>query len=92
LGAKVLSQGDLVKSSKSGYEVDFVLSDRTAIEVKAKSNIAAGDLRGLHALAEENQLEQYLVVSLEKTPRMVKNIKILPWQQFLKQLWESAYG
>lgn len=78
--------------SKSGYEVDFILANRTAIEVKAKTNITPGDLRGLHALAEEKQLENYLVVSLEKTPRTVGDIKILPWQTFLERLWELAYS
>ena len=33
--------------SASGYEVDFVLGDHTAIEVKAKENVAPRELRGL---------------------------------------------
>jgi predicted AAA+ superfamily ATPase len=78
--------------SKSGYEVDFILSDKTAIEVKAKMNVTPGDLKGLRALAEEKQLKRYLVVSLEKTPRTVNNIEILPWQLFLDRLWESEYS
>ena len=28
--------------SKSGYEVDFIIDDSVAIEVKAKSNVEAG--------------------------------------------------
>jgi predicted AAA+ superfamily ATPase len=33
----------------SGFEVDFILGDATAIEVKATSNVAPRDLRGLKA-------------------------------------------
>lgn len=77
--------------SKSGYEVDFILSDKTAIEVKAKTNITPRDLKGLRALEEEKQLERYLVVSLEKAPRTIDHIEILPWQVFLDRLWESAF-
>ncbi len=43
--------------SASGYEVDFVLGDHTAIEVKAKENVAPRELRGLLALAEERPIK-----------------------------------
>ena len=44
--------------SASGYEVDFVLGDHTAIEVKAKENVAPRELRGLQALAEERSIKR----------------------------------
>ncbi|MFC1463159.1 ATP-binding protein, partial [Verrucomicrobiota bacterium] len=39
--------------STSGFEVDFILMDTTAIEVKGKTNVNSRDLRGLRALREE---------------------------------------
>jgi predicted AAA+ superfamily ATPase len=78
--------------STSDFEVDFILNDRTAIEVKAKTNVSDRDLRGLRALREEGLLKHYLVVSLETTPRRVDGIQILPWQEFLARLWEGAYS
>lgn len=76
--------------SRSGYEVDFILDDRVAIEVKAKEQVGQRDLRGLRALAEEGQLRRLVVVSLERQPRDVDGIEILPWQVFLEQLWAGA--
>lgn len=77
--------------SKSGYEVDFIINDTTAIEVKAKNNISPRDLRGMLALKEERKLAHYVVVSLEKRPRIVQGIHILPWQDFLIQLWDRVF-
>lgn len=77
--------------SKSGFEVDFILNDVVAIEAKAKSPIGERDLRGLRALAEENLLEHYVLVSLEKRPRRVGPVEILPWRSFLSRLWSGEW-
>lgn len=78
--------------STSDFEVDFILNDRTAIEVKAKANVSDRDLRGLRALQEERLLKRYVVVSLETVPRRVEGIEILPWQDFLRRLWEAEFS
>jgi len=77
--------------SASGFEVDFILGDHTAIEVKARENIAANDLKSLKALAEEKKLKRYLCVSLEARRRQIGNVTILPIQEFLKNLWDEEY-
>ena len=77
--------------STSNFEVDFVLADTTAIEVKAKEPVGERDFRGLRALKEEALLKHYVVVSLEPRPRTVDGIRILPWQEFLEQLWAGAF-
>lgn len=58
--------------------MDFILNDRTAIEVKAKMNVSDRDLRGLRTLREERLLKHSIVVSRETTPRRVDGIEILP--------------
>jgi predicted AAA+ superfamily ATPase len=78
--------------STSNYEVDFVLGDQTAIEVKAKNPIAERDLRGLRALREEKLLKHYVMVCLETRPRVVDGIEILPWKNFLDRLWEGDFA
>lgn len=78
--------------STSDFEVDFILNDRTAIEVKAKTNVSDRDLRGLRALREERLLKHYVVVSQETTSRRVEGIEILPWQDFLERLWEGGFS
>jgi predicted AAA+ superfamily ATPase len=78
--------------SASGFEVDFMLDDHTAIEVKAKANVAARDLRSLEALAEERTVERALCVSLEPRRRTVGRTVIVPWREFLDALWAGEYS
>ena len=77
--------------SASGYEVDFVLGDHTAIEVKAKENVALRELRGLSALAEERPIKHALCVSLDSRPRRLGGIRILPYGEFLDALWGGEF-
>ncbi len=79
--------------SRSGFGVDFVFGQTTAIEVKAKEHVADRELRGLRALAEEEMLDRHIVVSMEATPRRIDNhIEVLPWQTFLQELWSGGLG
>jgi len=78
--------------SKSGFEVDFIIGDHTAIEVKAKENLVSSDFKSLKALAEEKKLKRYIVASLEPRSRKVGEILILPYKQFLKELWGGKYS
>ncbi len=77
--------------STSGFEVDFIIGDHTAVEVKAKQTIASSDLKSLHALAEENKLKRYLCVSLETRRRRVGEVTILPYLEFLDSLWGGLF-
>ncbi|MBI1953825.1 MAG: ATP-binding protein [Candidatus Omnitrophica bacterium] len=77
--------------SASGFEVDFVIGDHTAVEVKAKRNVSANDVKSLRALAEEKKLKRHLCVSLETRPRKMGEVTILPFQEFLEALWGGAY-
>jgi len=78
--------------STSGFEVDFILGDHTAIEVKAKENLSTHDLKSLRALAEEKKLKRYLCVSLEPRRRNLENLTILPLREFLEALWSREYS
>lgn len=78
--------------STSGFEVDYIVGDHTAIEVKAKEIIASSDLKSLNALAEENKLKRYLCVSLETRRRQVGKVTILPYREFLDSLWGGLFS
>lgn len=78
--------------STSGFEVDFIIGDHIALEVKAKENVSTQDLRSLRALAEEKEQKHYLCVSLEPRPRKVGEVMILPYQEFLDRLWNGEYA
>jgi len=78
--------------STSGFEVDFIIGDHTAVEVKAKENVSPQDLKSLRALAEEEKLKRYLCVSLEPRRRSVGGMSILPYQEFLDALWSGEFS
>lgn len=75
----------------SGFEVDFIIGDHTAVEVKAKKNLSTDDIKSLRKLAEEKKLKRYICVSMEPRRRKIDNIDILPYQEFLDLLWNGAY-
>ncbi len=77
--------------STSGFEVDFILNGKTAIEVKAKVNIGNNDYKGLRSIKEEKILKNYILVSLEDTLRKIGDIYILPWKEFISNLWQDEY-
>jgi predicted AAA+ superfamily ATPase len=74
----------------SQIEVDFILGDHeVAVEVKAANNVNTRHLRGLIAFAEEYKVKKQIVVSTDPYPRKIGKTLILPWQEFLKQLWSG---
>jgi len=78
--------------STSGFEVDFIIGDHTAIEVKAKENLSSAELKPLRALAEEKKLKRFLCVSLEPRRREIEGVTVLPYKDFLEQLWSGEYS
>lgn len=74
----------------SQIEVDFILgNNEVAIEVKSSDRISSKHLSGLKAFMEEYEVKKSIVVCTEPIPRIVNNIHILPWQDFIKQLWNG---
>jgi uncharacterized protein len=73
------------------HEVDFLIGDAIAIEVKAKERVADHDLRGMRALAEELSLSRKIIVSNEMWRRKTDDqIEILPVEEFLRELWSGS--
>lgn len=78
--------------TKSGLECDFVLgrSGSVAIEVKGSDNVQPRDLKGIAAFAEEHEPRLAVVVCNEPAPRRTAaGIQVLPWREFLEQLWDG---
>ncbi len=75
--------------STSGFEVDFILNDEVAIEVKLTSNISKQHLKGLTALMEEEKLKRFILVSQVKDPIYQDGVEVLPWGDFLTLLWSG---
>lgn len=83
--------------SKTGLEVDFLINNgNTAIEVKLSSAPILSDLNGLRAYCEDYHPTHALVVCLAPRKRLLTKINntsihILPWQEFLENLWNKKY-
>jgi predicted AAA+ superfamily ATPase len=78
--------------STSGFEVDFLVNENIAIEVKAKDTADVSDCRGLRALAEEIPLKARILVYLGQRPRIIDGIHVLPVADFLKRLWKTGFN
>ena len=77
--------------AQSGQEVDFIIQDKVAVEVKSARRVSKKDLKGLMALMEEGLMEKYILVSREDYPQLLDNgILILPYKVFLEELWKGS--
>jgi predicted AAA+ superfamily ATPase len=74
-----------------GHEVDFIIGDSVAIEVKATGLVSEKHLGNLKMLAEEIHFKHLLVVSMDSQPRRIGNIRILPLKHFLESLWAGEF-
>jgi predicted AAA+ superfamily ATPase len=76
--------------TKSGLEVDFILGQgEVAIEVKGKSRVDNVDLRPLKTFIQEYRPARAFVVCNEGASRVHEDIRVLPWRDFLKMLWNG---
>lgn len=85
--------------TKTGLEVDLVLKNRETIvpiEIKIKKRIDKNDLKGLRAFQDEFSIPDGYLICQEKSARKVElgegmYATILPWRDFLNQLWENSF-
>ncbi|MCK5675305.1 MAG: ATP-binding protein, partial [Spirochaetales bacterium] len=75
--------------SKAGHEVDFLIGDKIAIEVKGSDMVSDKHLKGLKALAEDLDLTRKIVVSMDPVHRKIGEIDIYPYKLFLEKLWNN---
>jgi predicted AAA+ superfamily ATPase len=72
-------------------EVDFIIGDELAIEVKSTKKTNASHLRGLKSLQAEGIIKSYFLVSQDPVERLTDGILCLPWQSFLGRLWNREF-
>ncbi len=64
--------------AQNGLEVDFVIGENIAIEVKTSEQVTSKHVKGLKALNEEIALDKRIIVSHDKFKRVVDQIEIYP--------------
>lgn len=76
--------------TKSGLEVDFILGNgEVAIEVKGTNRVDKRDIKPIIAFKEEYSPRLSLIVCNEKIRRVHEGIVIIPWREFLYELWSG---
>ena len=80
--------------TSTGFEVDFILGEMdVAIETKASRKVHSAHTRAIRALREEQRVARAIIVSLETQPRTIEpGLQVLPWQDFLEELWAGEMG
>ncbi len=74
--------------SVNHQEVDLVIGNEWAIEIKGTDRIQSNDLKGLLALREEGLVRNFAVVSLDRDSRPLRDsIQNIFYADFLKSLW-----
>lgn len=77
--------------TKSGLEVDFVLGrGEVAIEVKGSSRVETKDMRSLKAFVDEYSPKKALVVCNEMEERVLGPVRVMPYRNFLRDLWDGT--
>ena len=76
--------------TSSGYEVDAIIGEgRIAIEIKSTDEVRSRHLKGLKAFQEDFPQAKAIVVSLDKYPRILNGVEIIPAVEFLRALWNA---
>ena len=68
-------------------EVDFVVDEEIAIEVKATELVTEKHLKGIKIMSEDYKLKQKYVVSCDNSKRQVDDVTILLYREFCHMLW-----
>ncbi|MYD75594.1 MAG: ATP-binding protein [Gammaproteobacteria bacterium] len=78
--------------TRTGREVDFVIGDEIAIEVKSGKSVSRRDHKGLLTISQEREWKHLLVVSSDPANASFENgIRHEHWETFLRRLWNREY-
>lgn len=76
--------------STSQPEVDLLLDNCWAIEIKGVTSVQDKHLKGLRALKEEGTIQNFAIISCDRNERKTQDdISIFPWKLFLEKLWNE---
>lgn len=70
-------------------EIDFVINNEIAIEVKATTNVGKNHLLGFSKFEKHGKTKRNILICQEKYPRKINGIEVLPVMLFLQQLWSG---
>lgn len=74
------------RTQKGEYEVDCILGNEMAIEIKSSDRFQEKYLKGLKAFKEEGLVKRYILISKDPVLRVVDGIEVMPYDLFLKSI------
>lgn len=75
--------------SNSKNEVDLIIGDKIALEIKSTNNLTERHLVGLKKIAEEKIFKSLLIISFDETFKSKGAIVNYHWEDFLTKLWNG---
>jgi predicted AAA+ superfamily ATPase len=79
------------RTTTGQYEVDLIVGDEMAIEIKSSEKFSESYLSGLLELKKEKQIKNYFLITQDPIKRQVEGIHIIPYSEFLNELWSHSY-
>lgn len=77
--------------TETQHEVDFIIGEDLAVEVKATQRVSDSHLKGLRTLGQEKIVAKRILVSRDPVRRVTSdNIEVIPIREFLRELWSNA--
>ena len=75
--------------TQTDQEVDFIVGDQVAIEVKSTALVTERHLDGLRAIEDEYKFKRKIIVSQDLNYRKIGEIEIFPYSIFIEKLWSG---
>lgn len=79
------------KISGQELEVDLVVGDELAVEIKSSENFNEKMLEGLVSLNETRKFKHLICVTRDPIERKIGAIQVLNWQIFFERLWAGEF-
>jgi predicted AAA+ superfamily ATPase len=77
--------------TQTGREVDFVIEDLLAVEIKSTTKATRKHAAGLRAFSQDYSVKNRVVVSRDPIDRIEDQIHFLNYKSFLAKLWNGDY-
>ncbi|OFZ47642.1 MAG: hypothetical protein A2381_09500 [Bdellovibrionales bacterium RIFOXYB1_FULL_37_110] len=70
-------------------EVDFIINNEIALEVKSSNHIHKDHLKSLMSFSDDFKVKRKIIVSRDPDKRTIDQIELIPYQDFLTDLWNK---
>lgn len=70
-------------------EVDFIINNEIAIEVKSSKKIKGEHFKGLKHITNEGLIKNRYLVTNDPLQKTIDGINCLNWEVFLEKMWSD---